>query len=72
MKKYRLEILWSTADYTEIPITQTEKDLIEQYRELFIVAKYELEGAPEARPANFQVWDEEDNPIFPGQEAMPV
>ena len=39
--------------------------MIEQYGELFIVAKYELEGEPEAKPVSFQVWDEKDEPLFP-------
>ena len=71
-RKYILEILWSTGDLTETKISETEKELIERYRELFILAKYELEGAPEARPISYQIWDEWDNPVLPVAEAVPV
>ena len=64
-KRYVLEILWSTGDLTETKISEIEKELIEQYRELFILAKYELDGEPNARPISFQVWDENDEPLFP-------
>ncbi len=64
-KPYKLEILWSNGVLTETSITETEKEIIEQYRELFILAKYELEGEPEAKPVSFQVWDESDEPLFP-------
>ena len=71
-KRYILEILWSTGDLTETKISETEKELIERYRELFILAKYELEGAPEARPISYQIWDENDTPMLPVAEAVPV
>ena len=71
-RKYILEILWSTGDLTETKISETEKELIERYRELFILAKYELEGAPDARPFSFQIWDENDTPMLPVAEAVPV
>ena len=64
-KPYRLEILWSTWDLTETPITEMEKQLIEAYGEFFILVKYELEGDPDAKPVSFQIWDKEDNPVFP-------
>ncbi len=53
---------------TETKISERQKELIEKYGELFIVAKYELEGEPEARPVSFQVWDKYDNPLFPVEE----
>ncbi len=64
-RPYKLEILWDNGVLTETSITETEKELIGQYGELFIVAKYELEGKPNARPVSFQVWDKEDTPLFP-------
>ena len=64
-KPYKLEILWSNGVLTEIGITEKEKELIEKYRELFILAKYELQGEPNARPVSYQVWDKEDNPLIP-------
>ncbi len=75
MKKrpYKLEILWDNGVLTETSITETEKELIEQYGRLFILAKYELEGDPETKPVSFQVWDKEDTPLFPiALEAVPV
>ena len=54
-KPYKLEILWSNGVLTEISITEKEKELIEKYRELFILPKYELEGEPNARPVSYQV-----------------
>ena len=73
-KRYKLEILWSTGDLTETGISKMEKELIEEYGSLFILAKYELEGNPEARPVSFQVWDENDEPLFPLDfwEAVPA
>ena len=73
-RRYTLEILWSNGALTETKISERQKELIEKYGELFIVAKYELEGEPEARPVSFQVWDEEDNPLFPidSKEAVPA
>lgn len=72
-RRYKLEILWNTGDLTETRITETEKELIEQHGALFILAKYELEGSPEARPVSFQVWDENDEPLFPVRtEAVPA
>lgn len=50
---------------TETAISEAEKELIERYGELFILAKYELEGEPEAKPYSFQIWDEMDNPMIP-------
>ncbi len=64
-RKYTLEILWSNGVLTETKITERQKNLIEKYGELFIVAKYELKGEPEARPVSYQIWDEEDNPLIP-------
>ena len=70
---YNLEILWSNGALTETPITEAEKELIEQYKDLFIVAKYELEGEPKARPVSFQVWDKYDNPLIPVEpEGVPA
>ena len=69
-RKYTLEILWSTGDLTETRITETEKVLIEKHGELFILAKYELEGYPEARPVSFQVWNENDIPQLPVVEVQ--
>ncbi len=71
-RKYTLEILWSNGVLTETTISETEKELIEKHGGLFILAKYELEGAPEARPESFQVWDENDIPQLPVAEAMAV
>ncbi len=64
-KPYKLEILWSTGDLTESRITETEKEMIEEYGSLYILTKYELEGEPNARPVSYQVWDKEDNPLIP-------
>ncbi len=72
-RKYTLEILWSNGALTETKITERQKNLIEKYGELFIVAKYELEGEPNARPVSFQVWDEDDTPLFPTEvEKVPA
>ncbi len=68
MKKnrvYKLEILWSTGDLTESRITETEKEMIEEYGSLYILMRYELQGEPNARPVSYQVWDKEDNPLIP-------
>ncbi len=71
--EYVLEILWSTGDLTETKISEAEKELIERHGALFILAKYSLEGAEDARPISYQVWDKEDNPIIPVQtEAVPA
>jgi uncharacterized protein Veg len=56
----RLEILWSNGVLTETRITEKQKELIEEYGGLFILAKYELEGEPDARPVSYQVWDVND------------
>ncbi len=64
-KRYKLEILWDNGVLIETSITETEKELIEQYGRLFIVAKYELEGVRNARPVSFQVWNQHDKPLFP-------
>ncbi|EDY36545.1 hypothetical protein ABOONEI_535 [Aciduliprofundum boonei T469] len=68
MKKsrvYKLEILWSTGDLTESRITETEKEMIAEYGSLYILARYELQGEPNARPVSYQVWDKDDNPLIP-------
>jgi len=59
------EILWSTGDLTERRITETEKEIIEEYGSLYILTRYELQGEPNARPVSYQVWDKEDNPLIP-------
>jgi len=64
-RSYRLEILWSTGDLTERRITETEKEMIEEYGSLYILTRYELQGEPNARPVSYQVWDKEDNPLIP-------
>ena len=71
--KYTLEILWGNGALTETKITERQKNLIEKYEELFIVAKYELDEDSEARPLSFQVWDEDDAPLFPTElEKVPA
>ncbi len=64
-KPYKLEILWSNGVLTEVSITETERELIEQYGSEFIILKYSLEGADDVVPESFQVWDEKDRPLFP-------
>ena len=73
-KRYKLEILWSTGALTETTITETEKELIERYGSEFIVMKYYLEDAEDAKPVSFQVWDNNDEPLFPvgSTEAVPA
>ncbi len=67
-RKYILEILWDNGALTETSITERQKNMIMQYEETYILVRYELEGEPEAKPVSFQVWDEEDNPLFPLEE----
>jgi len=69
-RKYKLEILWENGILTETTITEIQKELIETYGELFILAKYELEGYPEVKPFSYQIWDENDTPMLPVAEAM--
>ncbi len=56
-KRYILEIIWNTGDYTQIELCEEEYDLLKKHGTLYILAKYELEGAPDARPVSFSVWD---------------
>ena len=65
MRRYKLEILWDNGVLTETRITETEKELIVRYGSEFIVMKYCLEGVKDAKPVSFQVWDENDEPLFP-------
>ncbi len=65
MRRYKLEILWDNGVLTETRITETEKELIERYGSEFIVMKYCLESEENAKPVSFQVWDENDEPLFP-------
>ena len=64
-RRYKLEILWDNGVLTETSITETEKEMIEEYGSLYILSRYELEGEPNARPVSYQVWDKEDNPLIP-------
>ncbi len=63
-RPYKLEILWSNGVLTETYISEAEKEMLEKYGGEYILMRYELEGEPDARPVSFQVWDEEDNPLF--------
>ena len=73
-KRYKLEILWVNGALTEFSITETEKELLEEYGTEFLILKYYLESAEDVKPHSFQVWDKEDNPIFSvgSMEAVPA
>ena len=73
-KRYKLEILWNNEVLTESGITETEKELLEQYGREFILMKYSLEGNPDVKPVSFQVWNKNDEPLFPveSKEAVPA
>ena len=64
-KPYKLEILWEDGVLTETDITETERELIEQFGGEFILLKYWREDNEEIRPVSFQVWDKKDEPLFP-------
>ncbi len=69
-RRYNLEILWSNGALTETSITERQKNMIMQYGETYILARYELEGEPEARPVSYQIWDKEDVPLVPITEEV--
>ena len=72
-KRYKLEILWENGGLTETAITETELELLEKYGGEFIVMKYYLKGQEDVKPVSFQVWNKEDEPLFPvEQEAVPA
>ena len=71
-KPYKLEILWSNGVLTETKISETEKELLEKHGGEYILMRYYLEGNPNAKPVSFQVWDDEDNPLFPVSEPEEV
>ena len=70
-RRYKLEILWENGVLTEISITETEKEFLEEYGTEYIILKYSLKDAEDVKPKSFQVWDKEDNPLFPIEGKIP-
>ena len=72
-KRYKLEILWDIGILVEIAISEAEKEMIERHGSEYVLLRYYLEGAEDAKPVSFQVWDENDEPLFSvGEEAVPA
>ncbi len=73
-KRYKLGILWDVGILTEITISEAEEEMIERHGSEYILLKYYLKGNEEAKPESFQVWDENDEPLFPveSKEAVPA
>ncbi len=57
-RKYILEVIWDTGDIIEDEITEMQLKLLERYKELYILIKYSLDWAPDAKPQSWQVWEE--------------